>query len=93
MHTCSVAKSCPTLCDPMGCSPSGSSVCGNPKQEYWNGFLFPPPWNLLDPGFKLTSPALLACRFFTLGPPGKTNIYQYNVAINIFVLILIFLLR
>ena len=24
--TCSVAKSCLTLCDPMGCSPPGSSV-------------------------------------------------------------------
>ena len=23
-----VAKSCPTLCDPMGCSPPGSSVHG-----------------------------------------------------------------
>ena len=26
---CSVAKMCPTLCDPMGCSPPGSSVRGN----------------------------------------------------------------
>ena len=26
---CSVAKSCPTLCDPMDCSPPGSSVPGN----------------------------------------------------------------
>ena len=25
---CSVAKSCPTLCDLMDCSPSGSSVHG-----------------------------------------------------------------
>ena len=24
----SVTQSCPTLCDPMDCSPSGSSVCG-----------------------------------------------------------------
>ena len=24
--SCSVAKSCPPLCDPMGCSPPGSSV-------------------------------------------------------------------
>ena len=23
-----VAQSCPTLCDPMDCSPPGSSVCG-----------------------------------------------------------------
>ena len=26
---CSVAQSCPTLCDPMDCSPPGSSVHGN----------------------------------------------------------------
>ena len=28
MHICLVAKSCPTFCDPMDCSPSGSSVHG-----------------------------------------------------------------
>ena len=26
MHACSVTQSCPTLCDPMNCSPPGSSV-------------------------------------------------------------------
>ena len=26
MHACSVVQSCPTLCDPMDCSPAGSSV-------------------------------------------------------------------
>ena len=25
---CSATQSCPTLCDPMGCSPTGSSVHG-----------------------------------------------------------------
>ena len=29
VHGCSVAKSCPTLCDPMECSPPGSSVRGD----------------------------------------------------------------
>ena len=28
MHACSVAKSCPTLCNPMDCSPPDSSVHG-----------------------------------------------------------------
>ena len=28
MHACSVAQSCPTLCDPMDCSLPGSSVHG-----------------------------------------------------------------
>ena len=27
-HTCEVTQSCPTLCDPMGCSLQGSSVHG-----------------------------------------------------------------
>ena len=31
-----VAQSCPTLCDPMDCSPSGSSVPGFSRQEYWS---------------------------------------------------------
>ena len=28
VRTCLVTQSCPTLCDPMDCSPSGSSVHG-----------------------------------------------------------------
>ena len=28
MHACSVAQSCPTICDPMDYSPPGSSVHG-----------------------------------------------------------------
>ena len=29
--------SCPTPCDPMGCSPRGSSVRGILQQEHWSG--------------------------------------------------------
>ena len=32
-----VAQSCPTLSDPMDCSPPGSSVHGFSRQEYWSG--------------------------------------------------------
>ena len=28
MCACLVAQSCPTLCDPLNCSLTGSSVCG-----------------------------------------------------------------
>ena len=38
-----VVKSCPTLCHPMDCSPSGSSVHGISRQEYWSGLPFPSP--------------------------------------------------
>ena len=46
---------------------------GFPRQEYWSGLPFPPPWALPDPGIKLmslVSPAL-AGKFFTTKPPGK----------------------
>ena len=36
---CAVARSCPTLCDPMDCSPPGSSVHGIFRQECWNRFV------------------------------------------------------
>ena len=36
-----VAQSCPTLRDPMDCSPAGSSVHGFSRQEYWSGVPLP----------------------------------------------------
>ena len=53
-----VGKSCPTLCEPMDCSPPDSSVHGNSRQDYWSGLLFPSLADLLDPGIEPTSPAL-----------------------------------
>ena len=32
-----VARSCPTLSDPVDCSPPGSSVHGLPRREHWSG--------------------------------------------------------
>ena len=32
-----VAQLCPTLCDPMNCSPPGFSVHEFSKQKYWSG--------------------------------------------------------
>ena len=32
-----IAQSCPTLCDPMACSPPGSSVRGISRREHWRG--------------------------------------------------------
>ena len=39
-------QSCPTLCNPIDCSPSGSSVHGLFQQEYWNRLPFPTPGDL-----------------------------------------------
>ena len=70
------AQSCSPLCDPMDCSPPGSSVHGISRQEYWSGLPFPPPGDLPDSGIEPTSPAL-AGRFFTTEPHGKPmNVYE-----------------
>ena len=66
---CLVAQSCPTLFDPMDCSPPGSSV-GFSRQEYWSGLPFPSPGDLPNPGIKPRPPALQADTLLT-EPPGK----------------------
>ena len=44
---------------------------GFPRQEYWNGLIFPSPGDLPDPGIQPESPTSLALagRFFTTEPP------------------------
>ena len=54
-----VAQSCLTLCDPMDCSPPGSSM-GFSRQEYWRGLSFPPLGDLPDTGIESESPELQA---------------------------------
>ena len=53
-----VTKSCPTLCNPMDCSPLGSSVHGILRQEHWRGLPFPSPGDRPNPGMEPRSPAL-----------------------------------
>ena len=74
-----VAQSRLILCDPMDCSPPGSSSHGilqDPlpmefsRQEYWSGLPFPPPGDLPDPGIKPKAPALQADSLPS-EPPGK----------------------
>ena len=57
-------------CDPMDCSPPGSSVHGFSRQEYWSGLPFPSPGDLPKPGIKHNSPTLQADSLPT-EPPGK----------------------
>ena len=74
LHACLVPQLCPTVfCDPMDCSPPGSSVHGILQVRIWSGLPFPPPVDLLNPGTETESPASLALegRFFTTEPPGK----------------------
>ena len=58
---CLVAQSCLTLCDPMDCSPPGSSVLGDsPGKNIGVGFHALLQGNLPSPGIEPGSPALQA---------------------------------
>ena len=63
-------QSCPTVCDPMDCSPPGSSVHGILQGEYWSGLPRPPPGDLPNPETEPGSP-VIAGRFFTTELPVK----------------------
>ena len=66
---------CLTLCDPI--ARQAPLSMGFSRQEYWSELPCPSTGNLPDPGIKpvsLMSPAL-AGRFFTTGPPGKSQHY------------------
>ena len=67
-----VSQSCPTLCDPMDCSPPGSSVRGILQARIleWVGLSFPSPENLPDPGIEPRSPTLQGDSLPS-EPPGK----------------------
>ena len=56
---CLVTQSCPTLCDPMDCSPPGS-FCpwGFSRQEYWSGLPCPSPGDPPNPVIQPRSPTL-----------------------------------
>ena len=78
-----VAKSCPTLCDPMDHRLPGSSLSMEfSGQEYWSGLPFPSPGDFPDPGIKPTSPAL-AGGFLTTEPPGKPFTIWYILSITL----------
>ena len=67
---CSVTQSCLTLCDPVDCSPPGSSVHGDSPPKNTSELSCPPPKDLPHPGIKLRSPALQADSLPS-EPPGK----------------------
>ena len=70
MSSCSAAKLCPTLCNPMDSTHQAPLSMEVPRQEYWGGLPFPSLGDLLEPGIEPTSPALSG-GFFTTEPPGK----------------------
>ena len=72
MHVKSL-QSCLTLCNPMDCSPPGSSVQGILQARILKWVAISFSGDLPNPGIKpmsFVAPAL-AGRFFTTEPPGK----------------------
>ena len=43
MYAAKSLQSCPTLCDPRDCSPSGSTIPGILQARNWSGLPFPSP--------------------------------------------------
>ena len=75
LHACSVAQSCPTLCNPMDCSPQGSSIHGMSQQEYWTRLPFPPSGDLPNPGIELASldVSCIGKQILYIEPPRKPH--------------------
>ena len=70
----SVAQLCPTLCDPLVCSLSGSLSIELSRQEYWSRVPFSPPEDILNPEIEL--PSLMPPNSFT-APSGKPYVFIY----------------
>ena len=68
----SITQSCLTVCDPMDCSPPGSSVHGILQQEYWNGLPFPSTRDLSRPRDQ-TWVSCRASRFFTIWATRRSH--------------------
>ena len=73
---CSVAQSSPTLCDPMDCSPPGSSVHGIFQARILEWVAISSPGDLPDPGVKRVSPVSpsLSGTLFTTELSGKSSL-------------------
>ena len=75
---CLVAQSCPTLCDPMAHSPSGSSVHGILQATILEWLPCPSPGNHPNPGIEPRSPSLQAVSLPTepAGNPKSESVAQ-----------------
>ena len=82
---CLVAQSCPTLCDPMDCSPLCSSVHGILQAIILNGLPLASPWDHPDPRIEPGSPALQAASLPS-EPPGKPLFSSKGLSILSFIL-------
>ena len=77
VHACSVAKSYPTICDPVDCCVPGSSVHGIIPARKLEWVAISSSRDLPNPEIKPWSPVshALVGRFFTPEPPGKSSLF------------------
>ena len=75
MRESEVAQLCPTLYDPVNCSPPLSKEFY--RQGCWSGFSFPTPGDLPHSGIKPMSPAWQV-DFRTTEAPGKSTMECYS---------------
>ena len=88
-HTCIITM-CMVSCVQLSATPwtvpcQASLSMEVSRQEYCNGWPFPPPGYLPDPGIEsifLAFPAL-AGEFFDTVPPGKPKIYKHRILCSI----------
>ena len=85
-YVCSVTQSCPTLCNPMDCSPPGSSVHGILQVRILEWVATPSSRGSSQPGDRICismSPAL-ACGLFTTSTTGGAHVLATvdNAAVN-----------
>ena len=80
-YCCVCVQWCPTLCDPMNCSPQAPLSVGFCRQEYWSRLPFPSPGDLSNPGIEPVSPAL-AGRFFATVPPVLLQMVEAFILSN-----------
>ena len=77
---CLVTQLCPTVCDPMDCSPPTEDprlfcTCGFSRQEYWSGLPSPPPGDLPNPRDQ-NEVSHIAGRFFTIWALREAHEYR-----------------
>ena len=74
---CIVIQSCLALCNPVDCSPPGSTVHGDSPGKNWSGLPCPPPGDLPDPGIEPRCPAYQADSYH-LSHQGSPKVYNIN---------------
>ena len=77
MHA-KLLQSCLTLCDPMDCSPPGSSVHGILQTRILEWVAMLSPGDLPDPGIELAPPAwqVNSLLLSHLGSPSQNGIFN-----------------